>query len=58
MIEKRPDVPSSFIKSEVNNGLGNFDITKDENGVYSFANTSSKSSLMFSKKLFKGSGIF
>lgn len=56
MIEKRSDVPSSFIKSEVNNGLGNFDISKDENGVYSFANTSSKSSLMFSKKLFKGSG--
>ena len=56
MIEKRSDVPSSFIKSEVNNGLGNFDIYKDENGVYSFANTSSKSSLMFSKKLFKGSG--
>lgn len=56
MIGKRSDVPSSFIKSEVNNGLGNFDITKDENGVYSFANTSSKSSLMFSKKLFKGSG--
>lgn len=55
-IEKRSDVPSSFIKSEVNNGLGNFDILKDENGVYSFANTSSKSSLMFSKKLFKGSG--
>ena len=56
MIEKRPDIPSSFIKSEVNNGLGNFDIYKDENGVYSFANTSCKSSLMFSKKLFKGSG--
>ncbi len=55
-IEKRPDVPSSFVKTEVVKGLGDFDITKDENGVFTFKNASAKSSLMFKEKLFAGSG--
>ena len=55
-ITKRADVPSSFVKTEVVKGLGDFDISKDENGIYTFKNTSEKSSLMFKEKLFAGSG--
>ena len=55
-ITKRPDVPSSFIQTEVVKGLGDFDISKDENGIYTFRNASTKSSLMFKEKLFSGSG--
>ncbi len=55
-ISERPDVPASFIQTEVVKGLGDFEISKDENGIYTFKNASAKSSLMFKEELFSGSG--
>lgn len=55
-IDKRLDVPTEFIQTEVSKGFGDFDISKDENGIYTFKNVSNKSSLMFKEKLFSGSG--
>ena len=51
-----PEVPTEFVETEYQTGVGEWAITEDENGVFTFANTKDKSSLIFTTELFKGNG--
>ena len=55
-IELDAEVPSEFIKTGYNKGIGDWKITKDENGIATFESKAGKDSLIFTEELFSGSG--
>ena len=55
-IELDAEVPSEFIKTGYNKGVGDWKITKDENGIATFESKAGKDSLIFKEQLFSGSG--
>ena len=55
-VELDPAVPTEFIKTGYNKGVGDWTITKDENGIASFTSKVNKCSLIFTEELFTGSG--
>ena len=50
------EVPTEFIETEYETGVGGWEISEDTNGIATFANTKDKSSLIFTTELFKGNG--
>ena len=51
-----PEIPSEFIKTGYNKGVGDWNITKDANGIATFESKVNKCSLIFKEELFSGSG--
>ncbi len=55
-IDLDPTIPDEFVNTGYHKGVGDWTITKDDNGITSFASKTNKCSLLFDQELFEGSG--